>query len=73
MIGVMMNILLHQFVIKPIKQIAAHADAVSLGTLDGKEFVVKGNDELSMLARAINRMQRSLGSAMTMLNETIDK
>ena len=42
-------------------------------TLDDKEFVVKGNDELSMLSRAINRMQRSLGSAMTMLNETIDK
>lgn len=72
-IGVVMNILLNQFVIKPIKKIAAHADAVSLGTLDDKEFDVKGSDEISMLGRAINRMQRSLGSAMTMLNDSIDK
>jgi len=72
-IGVVMNILLNQFVINPIKLIAAHADAVSLGTLDDNEIVVKGSDEIAMLARAINRMQRSLGSAMTMLNETIDK
>ncbi len=72
-IGLVLNILLNQFVIKPIIQIAAHADEVSMGTLESEELVVKGKDELSMLGRAINRMQRSLGSAMTMLNETIDK
>ncbi|MGV6826622.1 MAG: c-type heme family protein [bacterium] len=72
-IGIVMNILLNIFVIKPIVQIAAHADEVSLGTLESEELVVKGKDELSMLGRAINRMQRSLGSAMTMLNDTMDK
>jgi protein-histidine pros-kinase len=48
---------------------AAVADQVSLGNFDAAPFEMKGNDELSMLARSFNRMRTSLASAMKMLDD----
>ena len=72
LIVVLLNILLHYFVIKPVRLISAKAEEVSMGALDVEELTVKGNDEISSLAHSFNRMQRSLGSAVKMLDETMD-
>jgi protein-histidine pros-kinase len=72
LIVVLLNILLHYFVIKPVRLMSAKAEEVSMGALDVEELVVKGNDEISSLAHSFNRMQRSLGSAVKMLDETMD-
>ncbi|MGD2117603.1 MAG: DUF3365 domain-containing protein [Chromatiales bacterium] len=69
LIGVIMNLLLHYFVISPVARIAKHADEVSMGTLDLPELDTCGKDEISSLARSFNRMQRSLASALGMLND----
>lgn len=69
---ILLNILLHIFVIRPVKMMSAKAEEVSMGALDVDELPVKGNDEISSLAHSFNRMQRSLGSAVKMLDETMD-
>ncbi len=67
-IGVLLNLLLNLFVIRPVTQIATHADEVSMGTLELPELAAAGKDEISMLARSFNRMHRSLKSAMGLLS-----
>ena len=69
LIGIILNLLLHFFVTRPITRMATHAEEVSLGTLDLPELPDSGRDEVSMLARAFNRMQRSLNNAMKMMSQ----
>ena len=71
-IGIMLNVLLNIFVIRPVTTMAKHVDKVSMGTLDLEPINVKGNDEISSLGRSFNRMQNSLDSAVKMLDETLD-
>ncbi|MCB1865097.1 MAG: DUF3365 domain-containing protein [Chromatiales bacterium] len=71
LVGVVMNVLLSRLVIRPIEGMARHAEELSQGKLAGAELKVRGSDELAQLGRSINLMQRSLGSAMDMLNETL--
>lgn len=71
-VGLALNLLLHRFVIAPVIRMAEHADKVSTGTLDLPELKVTGKDEIASLGRSFNRMQRSLGSAVNMLNDTMD-
>lgn len=68
-VGIVLNLLLHFFVTRPITRMADHAEEVSLGTLDLPELPDNGKDEMGMLARAFNRMQRSLNNAMKMMTE----
>lgn len=63
----MLNLLLHYVIIRPVRHIAASASAVSLGDLDGPELPVRGRDEIASLAESFNRMRRSLANAMKML------
>lgn len=72
LIIVMLNVLLHFVVIKPVKAMSAKADEVSMGALHVEEIAVKGNDEIASLAKSFNRMHRSLGNAVKMLDETMD-
>ena len=65
---IVLNITLYTAVIKPITQMADIADQVSTGNMTANEFRVNGKDEVSVLARAFNRMRRSLQSAMKMLD-----
>jgi protein-histidine pros-kinase len=67
LIVVILNILLHYMVIKPVVKVAAIANAVSLGEAGVEEYEKKGTDEISVLSAAFNRMRRSLDSAMKML------
>lgn len=66
---IILNVVLHLTVIKPVAKLSAMADEVSSGRKDVEEFAVKGNDEISVLAKAFNRMQRSLVRALKMLDE----
>lgn len=68
--GVLLNILLHIVVIRPVINIATMANDVSLGKPDVPELVLKGRDEISSLAQSFNRMRRSLFNAMNMLDQT---
>ncbi len=64
-----LNIMVHIFVTRRITKMSRLADQVSLGQFNAEEFNVKGDDELSALARSFGRMRTSLASAMKMLEE----
>ncbi|WP_306392247.1 Tll0287-like domain-containing protein [Telluria beijingensis] len=64
-----LNIMVHVFVTRRITRMSRLADQVSLGEFSQEEFDVRGNDELSALARSFARMRSSLASAMKMLDE----
>jgi HAMP domain-containing protein len=64
-----LNVMVHTFVTRRIKNLAHVADEVSMGKFEAAEFQVKGNDELSALARSFTRMRTSLASALKMLEE----
>ena len=65
---VMLNVLLHYLIIQPVRTISSAATDISLGHV-APELRLKGNDELSMLFSAFNRMRRSVEHAMRMLEE----
>jgi protein-histidine pros-kinase len=64
---VLLNLLLHFVIIKPIRRMSAIASDVSMGNMDAPEFDEKGRDEIASLAGSFNRMRRSLANAMKML------
>jgi protein-histidine pros-kinase len=70
LIGLVLNVLLHLVVIKPVKNIADNANRVSKGALDVAELEVKGKDEISSLAQSFNRMRHSLANANKKLDES---
>jgi HAMP domain-containing protein len=55
-------------VIRPVRRLSAMADEISKGNLNFPELPAKGADEVSELARAFNRMYRSLVKALQMLD-----
>ncbi len=64
----LLNAVLFLTVIRPIRQLSAAADRISLGKLeDCPELQVKGSDEVSMLAASFNRLRRSLVTALGMI------
>jgi HAMP domain-containing protein len=66
-IFVLLNLLLHFVIVKPVRRISAIASEVSLGNMDAPEFTVRGRDEIASLAESFNRMRRSLANAMKLL------
>jgi protein-histidine pros-kinase len=64
-----LNMMVHLFVTRRIKQLAGVADEVSMGKFDAQEVDTRGNDEISALGRSFNRMRTSLASALKMLEE----
>ncbi len=64
---VLINLLLHFVIVKPIRRMSAIASEVSLGNIDAPEFAESGRDEIASLAGSFNRMRRSLANAMKML------
>lgn len=68
-VWILLNVLLHFVVIRPIKAMAEKADTISKGQIDVPEFDVKGKDEVASLSASFNRMQRSLASAMKILKQ----
>jgi protein-histidine pros-kinase len=68
-VWVLLNILLHFVVIRPIKMMAEKADSISKGQIDVPEFDVKGQDEVASMASSFNRMHRSLASALKLIKQ----
>jgi protein-histidine pros-kinase len=64
---VILNVLLHYVVIKPVVRISRIPSAVSLGEMDAEEYVKRGKDEIASLTHSFGRMRRSLEGAMKML------
>ena len=64
---VLLNLLLHYVIIRPVRRISAVASEVSLGNMAAPEFAVRGHDEIASLADSFNRMRRSLVNALKML------
>ena len=69
LVVILLNILLHYIVIKPIILISKQADKVSMGELTIPELNLKGNDEVCSASESFNRMHRSLVNAFTMLED----
>ena len=63
----LLNLLLHMFIIVPIRRISRIADDVSLGNMDAPEFADAGSDEIGTLSLSFNRMRRSLAAAFNLL------
>ncbi len=64
---VVANALIYFIILIPIKRIAAVAEKVSEGDISA-EFAIRGNDEIAGLARAFERMRRSLEKTMALLH-----
>jgi HAMP domain-containing protein len=64
---VALNVMLSWIIIRPIANMSAAADKVSVGDFDIAEFSEQGKDEVSVLAASFNRMRRSLQQAMKLI------
>jgi protein-histidine pros-kinase len=54
-------------VIGPIDRMSKVAEQVSMGDVDAPEYVREGSDQIAVLSKSFNRMQRSLKEALQML------
>lgn len=68
--AVLLNLLLHYVIVRPVRRISRMATEVSIGNLDIPEFDVKGSDEIASLMESFNRMRRSIANALKMLSAT---
>ena len=66
---IVLNVGMFFLVVQPLSQLAKRADEISKGKLNTPELPASGSDEISVLARAFNRMQRSMAQAMKMLEQ----
>ena len=66
---IILNVLLHYVVIKPVVKISEMASAVSMGNMGVEEYERSGKDEIASLSASFNRMRRSLENAMQMLSD----
>ena len=64
---VVLNVMLTRIIVRPVAQMSAAADQVSVGNFEVPEFAESGKDEIAQLGRAFNRMRRSLQTAMKMI------
>jgi protein-histidine pros-kinase len=62
-----LNVMLSWLIVKPIAHLSRATDQVSTGNFDIPEFPETGTAEIALLARAFNRMRRSLQKAMQMI------
>lgn len=66
---IVLNLMLSQLIIAPIRRISAAADGISNGDFSQPEFKESGKDEVATLSRSFNRMRRSLEKAMQMIDD----
>lgn len=64
---VALNVLLYVLLVRPVKQIAAIADRLSVGDQSAAQFPAGGPAEVASLVRSFNRMRTSLDKAMRLL------
>jgi HAMP domain-containing protein len=61
------NVLLYQLVVRPVRRIALVADRVSLGDMSAEDFPQRGAAEIVSVTRSFERMRKSLGKALRLL------
>jgi HAMP domain-containing protein len=61
------NVLLYQLVVRPVRRIALVADRVSLGDMSAEDFPQRGATEIVSVTRSFDRMRKSLGKALRLL------
>ena len=64
---IVLNILLDRLIVRPVAEMSARADAVSIGNFSVPEFRPTNNDEISVLGVAFNRLRRSTEEAIKLL------
>ena len=67
LVFLVLNVMLHWMIVRPVTAMAAVADAVSVGDFEIAEFPEKGTKEIAVLGASFNRMRRSLEKAMRMI------
>jgi protein-histidine pros-kinase len=66
---IILNVMLSLLIVRPITQMSAAADQMSTGNLEIPEFAEGGKDEVALLAKAFNRMRRSLEKAISLIDD----
>ncbi|MFO1251578.1 MAG: DUF3365 domain-containing protein [Inhella sp.] len=66
-VGVLLNVAIWAFVVRPVTRLSALADRVSQGDLEAPEFATGSSDEIGTLAQSFARMRASVVQAMKML------
>jgi HAMP domain-containing protein len=64
---VVVNAVIYRLVVRPVRQIAAVADRVSLGDMTAEDFPQGGAQEILSVTRSFNRMRKSLEKALRLL------
>jgi HAMP domain-containing protein len=64
---VVVNILLYQLVVRPVRRIALVADQVSQGDMSAPEFPQGGATEIASVTRSFERMRKSLEKALRLM------
>lgn len=65
---ILLNIMLSLLVVRPIRLMSQAADQISTGNTDVADLKEKGRDEVAQLAKAFNRMRRSLEKAIQLID-----
>ncbi len=63
-----LNVVLYFLLLRPVRRLAAAADALSLGDLSVPEFDATGQSEIAGLGRAFNRLRKSLEKSLKLLD-----
>lgn len=66
---IILNIMLSFLIVRPITRLSNAAEKISTGDTDVGELPDKGKDEVALLARAFNRMRRSLDKAIALIDK----
>lgn len=66
-VGLVLNLMIWLFVVRPVTQLSELADRVSQGELDAPDFNTRSRDEIGTLAASFSRMRASVVQAMKML------
>jgi HAMP domain-containing protein len=64
---IVVNAVLYLLVVRPIRQIAAAADRLSLGDMAAPQFPDRGAPEMTSVVGSFNRMRKSLEKALRLL------
>lgn len=64
---IVLNIMLDRLIVRPVAEMSAQADAVSVGNFSIPEFKPVNKDEISVLGIAFNRLRRSTEEAIKLL------
>ena len=66
-VGIVLNLMIWQVIVRPVTRLSELADRVSQGDLAAPEFKIGSRDEIGVLAESFARLRTSIVQAMKML------